>query len=76
MKKLIQALRRNWAYWTMRSIEINLAGMVDTLPFVRCELTRQAMRLQIKAVSRDLCKARAHYQSFLPVGQRRTWVVA
>jgi len=76
MKKLIRAVRQYWAYWKMRSIETNLAGMIDTLPLVRCELTRQAMQLQIKAVSLELCKARAHYQSLLPVGQRRTWTMA
>ena len=76
MKKTIKTIRRAWAYFQMRSIEINLAGMVETLPWVRCELTRARMQLQIKAVSIELCKARAHYQSFLPVGERRTWVIA
>lgn len=76
MKKQIQFVRRAWAYWKMRSIEINLAGMIDALPYVRCELTRESMLLQIKAVSIELCKARAHYQSFLPAGERRTWVIA
>lgn len=58
------------------SIEINLAGAVDTLPSIRDPDTRAAMRLAIDRMCKELCRARARYQSFLQPGQRCTWDMA
>lgn len=76
MKRLLLAIRRAWALYQVRAIEINLAGAVDTLPYIRDEHTLAAMRLSIKRLSLELCRARAHYQSFLPPGDRIVWKIA
>lgn len=76
MFRLLTAVRRALAYYQMRSIEINLAGAIDALPYIRDELTLEAMRLSIKRMSLELCSARARYQSFLPPGQRHVWRIA
>ena len=72
----LTAIRRAAAFYTMRSLEINLAGAVDTLQHVNDVNTRLAMQLAIRGMSRDLCKARARYTSLLPVGERRIWDLA
>lgn len=70
------AVLRGVAYWKMRSVEINLAGAVDTLPYIKDADTLDAMRLSIRMMSKELCRARANYQRFLPPGERHTWDVA
>ena len=72
----LTAIRRAAAWYAMRSIEINLAGAVETLQHVKDVDTRLAMQLAIRGMSRDLCKARARYTSLLPVGERRVWDLA
>ena len=76
MKRLFTAIRRAIAWHQMRSIEINLAGALDALPYVNDELTREAMALEIKRMSLDLCAARSRYQAFLPPGERHVWRIA
>jgi hypothetical protein len=76
LKTTLTALLRWTAYYRMRSIEINLAGAVETLPHVRCVETRFAMQIAIRRMIRELCKARAHYTNLLPVGERRVWDMA
>jgi len=58
MTRLLTAIRRALAWYQMRSIEINLAGAIDAIPYVRDELTREAMHLSIKRMSIELCAAR------------------
>jgi hypothetical protein len=76
MKRLLTAIRRAIAYYQMRSIEINLAGAIDTIPYIKDADTLEHMRLSIKRMSKELCQARARYQSFLPPGERHVWRVA
>lgn len=76
IKSALTAARRAFAWYQMRSIETNLAGMIDTLPLVRDEDTRSAMRLAIAVTCKELCRARAEYNALLPAGQRRTWTLA
>ncbi len=76
LKSAWTATRRAFAWYAMRSLEINLAGMIDTLPLVRDEDTRAAMRLAIAMTCKELCRARANYNALLPAGQRRTWTLA
>lgn len=80
MKTLLKtawtALRRAAAAYRMRSIEINLAGAIDTLPHVADPLTRERMKLAIREMSLALCKARADYIALLPAGQRMTFDIA
>lgn len=76
MKHLITLILRAIAWYQMRSIEINLAGAVDSLPYIRDPDTIEHMRLAIKRMSKELCRARARYQSFLPPGDRHVWEVA
>lgn len=76
LKTAANTILRGVAYWKMRSVEINLAGAVDTLPYVKDADTLAAMRLSIRMMSKELCRARANYQRFLPPGERYTWEVA
>ena len=76
LKTAPTALRRWWALYKVRSIEITLQGAVDTLPRVTCTETRLRMLLAIRGMRRDLCAARAHYTSLLPAGERRVWDLA
>lgn len=76
LKTALTATARTLAYWRMRSIEINLAGAIDSLPYVKDQDTLASMHLSIKVMSKELCRARAHYQSFLKPGKRLTWSVA
>lgn len=76
MKALLHAIKRAVAWYQMRSIEINLAGAIDSLPHIRDKDTIEHKRLAIKRMSKQLCHARAHYQSFLPPGERHVWEVA
>lgn len=76
MKTTLTTLRRWWALYKMRSIEITLQGAVDTLQHVRCTETRLAMLLSIRGMRRELSASRAHYTSLLPVGERRVWDLA
>lgn len=76
MKHLITLILRAIAWYQMRSIEINLAGAVDSLPYIRDPDTIEHMRLAIKRMSKELCRARARYQSFLPPGDRHVLEVA
>ena len=76
MKHLITLILRAIAWYQMRSIEINLAGAVDSLPYIRDPDTIEHTRLAIKRMSKELCRARARYQSFLPPGDRHVLEVA
>ena len=76
IKTALTAARRWLAWYRMRSVEINLAGMVETYPHVKCQDTRRGMELAIRRASKELCRARAEYQAFLPPGERIVWEVA
>lgn len=76
MKTALTTLRRWWAHYQVRSLEITLQGAVDTLQHVRCTETRLAMLLSIRGMRRELSAARAHYTSLLQVGERRVWDLA
>ena len=47
-------IKRWLAYYRMRSLEINLAGAVETLPHVRCIETRLRMLLAIRRMQHEL----------------------
>ena len=76
LKSALTAIRRSAAHYRMRSIEINLAGAVETLRHVNDPLTHEHMRLAIREMSRSLCKARAEYIALLPAGRRITFDIA
>lgn len=76
LKTAFSALLRWAAYYRMRSLEITLAGAIETLPHIGCTETRLRMLLAIRGMRRDLCAARAHYTSLLPAGERRVWDLA
>ncbi len=70
------ALRRHAAYTRMRAFEDSLRSACETLPYVTDDLARNAMRNNIQMLSRELCRARADYQSFLPPGERIVFNIA
>jgi hypothetical protein len=76
IKTAVTAVRRSAAWYTMISLESSLAGALEILPEVRCPETHQAMLLAIRGMRRDLCAARAHYNSFSKPGVCRVWDLA
>lgn len=76
IKTALTAIRRAAAHYRMRSIEINLAGAIETLPHVKDPLTRERMRLAVREMSLALCKARAEYIALLPAGRRMVFDIA
>ena len=73
IKSALTAVRRAAAWYQMRSLEINLHGAVESLPYIRDPDTYAAMQVAIRAMSKELCRARSHYTSFLPPGRRIVW---
>lgn len=62
---------RRWAAWhQMRSVEIALHDACTTLDYITDADTYALAQANIRILSRELCRTRAHYQSFLPAGQR------
>lgn len=76
IKTALTAIRRAAAHYRMRSIEINLAGATETLPYIADPLTRERMKLAIREMSLALCKARAEYIALLPAGRRMVFDIA
>ena len=74
--RALTALKRAWRLYQVRSIEINLQGQLDVLPYVRDADTRDAMAVAIRTQRKALARARAEYQATLPPGQRLVWGVA
>lgn len=72
----LTTLRRWAAHYRMRSLETTLSGAVDSFPHVRDPLTRERMKLSIRELRRELCKARADYIALLPAGKRIVWDLA
>lgn len=69
-KAIGSPLRRWFAWHQMRSVEIALHDAYTTLDFIADNETRALMQANIRILSRELCRTRSHYQSFLPAGQR------
>jgi len=76
MKTLINLIRRAIAKNRICSLELRLS---DETSLMHLALTRDeftAVYLARAATQKDLAAARAHYNSLLPVGQRKTWGIA
>ena len=76
MKRPLNAVLRSVAWFQMRSLETTLQGQIDAIHDVTDKETKVAIRASIRRLRKDLAKARAKYQSFLPVGERCTWKTA
>ena len=66
-------LRRWFAWHQMRSVEIALHDAYTTLDDITDADTYALAQANIRILSRELCRTRSHYQSFLPAGQRVVW---
>jgi hypothetical protein len=73
IKAIGTTLRRWWAWHQMRSVEIALHDAYVTLDLISDPDVWCAAQANIRLLSRELCRTRAHYQSFLPNGQRIVW---
>lgn len=76
LKTLSTAIKRLIAWHQMRAIEIALSDAYDLLHYIDDLDTYERAQLNIRALSRELCRLRAHYQSFLPAGRRIVWDIA
>lgn len=72
-KAIGTTLRRWFAYYHMRSIERALHDAYTTLDYIADDDTRALVLANIRILSRELCRTRSHYQSFLPAGKRVIW---
>jgi hypothetical protein len=66
----IRTLKRWIALYQMRSAERALHDAYRTLDDTTDPETRDVVMINIHRLSRELCRTRAHYQSFLPAGRR------
>ncbi len=66
----IRTLKRWFAWHQMRSVEIALHDAYRTLDYITNPEARDKAMINIHMLSRELCRTRAHYQSFLPAGKR------
>lgn len=73
---MIAALRRALALRRIRSLEIQLDGMNESMQIVECPQTRLAISQARINLRRDLTQARATYLALFPPGVRRTWSTA
>lgn len=77
MKTLIKtastAVKRAVVYFQMRSVEINLAGMIENRDQVSDISTRIAMAGSIRTASIELCRLRSEYIALRP---RTSWRAA
>lgn len=69
-------IRRAFAKWKMRSLEIDLHGMNEAMQYVQDEETRIRISLARERARRALVIARAEYLALLPAGERQTFVDA
>ncbi len=67
---IIRTLKRWFAWHQMRSVEIALHDAYITLDHITDADTYALAQANIRILSRELCRTRAHYQSFLPAGRR------
>lgn len=70
---ILNAIRRGFALFRLRSLEIRLHDMNEAMQCVEDEETRIAISLARAQTRRDLKAARDEYLSLLPAGKRRTW---
>ena len=73
LKAIITTLRRWFAWHQMRSVEIALHDAYRLTDHISDADTYALALANIRIISRELCRTRAHYQSFLPAGQRIVW---
>lgn len=66
----IRILKRWIALYQMRSAERALHDAYRTLDYITNPEARDKAMINIHRLSRELCRTRAHYQSFLPAGKR------
>lgn len=66
----IRTLKRWIAIYQMRSAERALHDAYRTLDYITNPEARDKAMINIHMLSRELCRTRAHYQSFLPDGKR------
>ena len=76
LKTLLNAVRRAWLLYQVRSLEITLDGINECLPSVRDPLLRRRMELSRDAARREVTKLRAAYTATLPPGKRVIWRAA
>lgn len=76
LKTALTALKRWFAWHQMRAVERALNDAYDTLDYITDADAYCAAQANIRLLSKELCRTRAHYQSFLPAGQRIVWDIA
>lgn len=76
MKTLINTICRFAALLQVVSLQISLQGKLDALSCVSDPAARAAMRITTEQLRSELAKARAHYVSLMPPGQRIVWRTA
>jgi len=66
----IRTFKRWIALYQMRCAERALHDAYRTLDETTNPEARDIINIKIHRLSRELCRTRAHYQSFLPAGKR------
>lgn len=72
----MKTLKRWFAYFVMRSLEIRLQDQREAMFFVKDEKTRILISLSKIYTEQELAKSRANYIALLPPGKRKTFDIA
>lgn len=76
MKRLILAIRRAWAMFKVRSLDLQLQSQNTVMQAT----TDTDLLIEISAARRetqaDLLKARQKYSALLPIGTVKVWEIA
>jgi len=73
---IVRTLKRWIAWHKMRAVEIALADAYSMLDYISDLDTVDIAQANIRLLSRELCRTRAEYQSFLQPGQRIVFDIA
>ena len=76
MKTLINLIRRAFAKSRICSLELRLADQSSALRTARTQEAFLTIYMARAETQKALAAARAHYNSLLPVGERKTWRLA
>lgn len=69
----MRLIKRFFAYWRVRSIELELEGKQARLSQTREPIARANIEHAIHLLRKRLAKARSEYRALFPPGVRMTW---
>ena len=75
-KTAIEAIKRTWVLFQIRSLETTLDGQNQALRMINCQCTRWKIEAARMETKRGLAALRTRYSRMLPPGQTVIWRLA